>query len=100
MVTREQLQKAVVEKAAKDPVFKKQLLTNPNLAIKKLLKELKGVTSEDLKKLEKVNFKAAPEKSNEIVIVLPHQLFEERELSSEELKKVSGGILTWVLNVA
>jgi hypothetical protein len=98
MFTKEKLLKAVVEKAAKDPVFKKQLLQNPNATMKKFFKDVKEISPEILKGLEKTNYKFYIEKENEMTIVFPHELTEERAFSGEELKKVVGGgaVGTWV----
>ncbi len=82
MKTRHETEKEINVRAWKDPSFKKKLITNTHATLKEM----------GLKKLpDSVKIRIIEENKNEWCIVLHAPPANTQNLSSEELKNVSGG---------
>lgn len=88
MATKKEMKEQILKKAMKDATFKHKLLSNPKEALKELYKTNKGF---DPSIFEKAIVKIYIEKNNELMIVIPEALTEDKQLSEEELSKIAAG---------
>jgi len=89
-----ELEKKIVMKALKDPVFKQKLQSNPKEALKEFCKGEKGI---DLALLDKITVKVLQEKQGEWTLALPNFSQENRNLSEQELNRLFAGGYTGAL---
>ncbi len=80
-MNRWEAEKIVAIKAIKDPAFRKKLLADP----KKALAEIDPLFA----KMTDIQFKIIEEQQNEWTLVLPRTSLEFRNLSDDELSKLS-----------
>jgi len=84
MEKRQQFEQQLIEKAMKDPDFRKRLIENP----KAVIKEETGI---DLP--ASINLKILEEDPQTVYLVLPHlnARDDEAEITNNELEKIVGG---------
>jgi len=83
-----ELEKKIVMKALKDPVFKQKLQSNPKEALKEFCKGEKGI---DLALLDKITVKVLQEKQGEWTLALPN-LSKLESVSDKELENLRAGV--------
>jgi len=89
MMNRKQLQDLVISEIVKNRSFVNELVAHPDQAIKKVIQHVDAATAEHLAHM---HFKVVIEKQGEVVILIPAAALENKTLSEEALKKLSGGL--------